>query len=909
MPVPDPAPEFDLLTAAESETRSRHISHVHYDIALTLDADPASTTFASATTATFDCDNVGVSTFIDINAPAIESVEVNGVSIPRGAIRHDGRRLNLTGTGLRAGNNSVRVVARCAYSSSGIGLHRFRDPADGRIYMWSHAEPFDAHRMAALFDQPDLKATVDLHVTAPQDWVIVSNGDVRSERSDSEGNRTVDFTTTPPLPTYLIHVSAGEYSVIRHVHRGIPMALYSRRSKLAELQRAADDVFAVTAACLDWCEAYYGGPYPFSKYDQIFCPQFNSGAMENPGAVTVNESAYLPAGKVTEALAQRFANTLQHECHHVYRVGDVTTPRDWGDLWLNESFAEGMATTSVEESTRFRDARAAFSIARKAWAARQDQMVTTHPIVVPIPDTAAVESNFDGISYAKGASVVVTQLRALLGATVYRNALRRYFAEHAWGNASADDFLSAMERESGRELGQWAVAWLHTPGMSTLRASLSLQRGRVRGIRVHQSVPELPATPENPRGASCLRPHRLRIGFYRLTRGGLVRERQAEVTVDGALTDLDARTVPQLIGMPAPDLVLVNDDDLTYAKVRFDERSLVAVQNHLSAIPDPLARAVIWGAVIDMVRDAEMPARDFVRMVCRHCRRESNLTMLEAVLDQAIVAIDRYGAPGPQARASLRADLRNAAAQAMSACEPGSDRQMILARRLVLLTDAPPHLESLEDLLDGRATVPGLPTTTDRDLRWLILRRLAAAGRVGIEERIAREQSGDPSDQAARQALSALAARPTAAAKSQAWEQICALDRPLADVRAIIDGFQQAGQRDVLAPYASRYFDLLPRLWSAQDHRAARDITELAFPRHGDARDVLRCANASVDDPRLPYPATRLLREGVDEIVRSERGRQADLAAARWEQSLVGRVLGWGHALRRTVEDLGVGIN
>ncbi|MFN2569128.1 MAG: aminopeptidase N, partial [Candidatus Dormibacteria bacterium] len=560
----------DNLTRAEAAQRAALLSHTSYDIALTLHDSPGRDTFESITTIEFDCARPGASTFLDLDAPSVDRIEINGEPVSVDAFEDHRIALN----GLIGGRNTVRVVAACAYQHTGVGLHRVVDPVDERIYLFTHFEPFDAHKVFACFDQPDLKGPFSMHVTAPQAWKVISNGAVEREEAQPGSQRLTHFAPTPPISTYLAAVVAGPFHAVFADHGNIPLGLFCRESLASHLD--PEEIFEITRQGLDFFAEYFQIAYPFGKYDQLMVPEFNMGAMENPGCVTFNE-AYVFRSKVTDASRSRRSNTILHEMAHMW-FGDLVTMRWWDDLWLNESFATYMATLAVYEATRFRDSYVDFANATKSWAARQDQLPSTHPIAADMVDTESVRLNFDGITYAKGASVL-RQLVAWVGDDPFREGLRQYFRDFQWSNATLAEFLAALERSSGRELGSWSREWLETAGIATLRPESTAENGRYTELAVIQS-----ASPEHP----TLRSHRLALGFYSFNGGDeLRRTRRLEIDVHGPRTE-----VVEAVGEAVPDLLLINDGDLAFAKVRLDPRSTATLVASMRKIDDPLSRAL-----------------------------------------------------------------------------------------------------------------------------------------------------------------------------------------------------------------------------------------------------------------------------------------------------------------------------
>ena len=876
--VEAPAPH-DNLTESEAEARATLLSNLTYAVTLALTDDPAAPTFASETVLTFDAAK-GASTFVDIAAAAIDSVELNGEIVPPERHAFNGHRLQLDR--LLATGNRLVVRARCAYQVHGIGLHRTIDPVDERVYVYTHFEPFDAHKVFACFDQPDLKGTVQMTVEAPSTWRVCSNA--RAVSTDSSAGRTVTrFNTTPKLPPYLVAVVGGPYHVVASEHDNIPLGLWCRESLVQYLEEQSASIFEVTRAGLDFFAEYFGQPYPFDEYNQLLVPEFNMGAMENPGCVTFNE-AYVFRGRATETQLARRAEVILHEMAHVCGFGDVVTMRWWGDLWLNETFATYMANLAMSRVTRFTNVWVDFANTVKSVAARQDQLETTHRIADSVPDTDSVRQNFDGITYHKGAAVL-RQLVAWVGDDSFMRGVQEYFRRFRWGNATLSDFLGCLADASGRDVSRFAADWLQTTGMNTLRPSYVDEDGRYARFAVEQT--SLATHP-------TLRSHRLTIGLFdRDGSGALRRRRDVEVDIDGPFSE-----IPELVGERSADFVLVNDGDLTFAKVRFDERSVETLIASLSSLDDPLARALVWAALWDMTRDAELPARSFVEIVARHAPAETELLLVERALGQAYAAIDQFISQDFRSTATAR--LHAVALQQLDHVPGGTDLQSAWFRTLAVTASGDSQLAKVQDVLEQRAEVPGL--SIDRELRWLLLGVLAGEG-VADAARINAEIQQDPTDIGRRRAAACLAARPTAQAKAEAWTLVSeaepappaewkeAVEPPLslsalASIMAgygIVStptaGFMRGRDRELLRPYIARYEEHLPALWEERPVEEAETFSELLFPRLFPEDATIATVQRLIDAGGLPPAAIRILREGKDGLQRAQRAQEADRRA------------------------------
>ncbi len=852
------------LTREEAEERARRIGDVSTRVHLDL-TGPADT-FISSSEVRFEVVEAGP-TFVDLTAVRVQRVRLDGRDLPPEQV--EATRIQLPT--LSVGTHRLEVEARCAYQHEGKGLHRFVDPSDERVYLHSQFEPFDAHLVYACFDQPDLKTTFALDVDAPEEWVIISNGRALERPRDGQAGRW-RFETTPRISTYVTACVAGPYVSVedrysREDDSGIDLAWWVRRSLADHLD--AEELFTITKQSFAAFESLFGMHYPFGdRYDQVLVPEFSAGAMENPGCVTFSE-IYLFRSKVTDPIRERRAETIIHEMAHMW-FGDLVTMRWWDDLWLNESFASFMSVLVQVTATRWDDAWVTFLDAEKAWAKFQDQLPSTHPVADRMPDVESVHQNFDGITYAKGASVL-RQLVAWVGQEEFLAGCRDYFDRHAWGNTTLADFLAALERASGRELESWRDAWLLTTGVNAL--SLEVIRdgdGSIADLHVLQADPApawsgVAGTDEH---VPVLRPHRVAIGCYRQGPDGLVRDRQVELDVTGERTRVDA-----LVGVDLPPLLLVNDGDLTYAKVRLDPATTAVVTDRLATVRDPLARAQLWASTWDMVRDAELPAGRYLELVLSNVASEPRIGTLQRLLARAVGAVERYTDPaeGPGRLARL---ARHARAE-LEAATPGSDRQLAWARHWAATSRAEPEQHrDVEQVLDEQRSFDGL--AVDTDLRWHLLTCLARGGN-DVDRRIDAELERDPTDLGARSAATARASRPIRAAKEEVWDQLLE-DASLSHTmsRQLWSGFAHLEQAEVLRPFTDRYFDALDRVWAERSLDWAIDFSAAMFP-HWDASDgLLVRIDEQLELADLPRPLRRVLLEQRDTLVRTLASRRLD---------------------------------
>lgn len=859
------------LTRDQAIERAALVTVDSYQITLDLtdgNGGPGERTFRSTTTVVFDA-LAGADTVIDLSAETVRSATLNGREVDISGYDES------TGILLRglADRNVVVVDADCRYSNTGEGLHRFVDPVDDEIYLYSQFETADAKRMFACFDQPDLKATFEVRVTAPAHWKVISNG-AASSVEESGVNRMHLFAVTPRMSTYLVALIAGPYAEwqdsYRDEHGEIPLGIYCRTS-LAE-HMDPERLFTETKQGFAFYHNNFGVPYAFGKYDQLFVPEFNAGAMENAGAVTFLED-YVFRSKVTRASYERRAETVLHEMAHMW-FGDLVTMTWWDDLWLNESFATFASVLCQAEATEYTSAWTTFATVEKSWAYRQDQLPSTHPIAADIPDLHAVEVNFDGITYAKGASVL-KQLVAYVGLEHFLAGLRDYFRAHAFGNATFSDLLTALERASGRDLSNWGQQWLKTTGLNTLRPEFEVDAD---GTFTRFTVTQSGAAP----GAGETRVHRLAVGIYDDDAGKLVRVHREELDVDGAHTE-----VPALVGVSSGKLILVNDDDLTYCSLRLDPQSLRTALERIADIADSLPRSLVWSAAWEMTREAELRARDFVALVSKGVPAETEVGVAQRLLLQAQTALGSYAEPG-WAREHGWPRFADRVLELAREAPPGSDHQLAFVNTLCSSVLSTRHIATLADLLDRDPAESGLAgLEIDTDLRWRIVTALAAAGDVdadGLETRfIDAEVQRDPTATGKRHGAQAAAARPQLEVKEQAFTTVVEDDTLAnATTRAIVAGFGAPGQSELLKPFTARYFQAIPGVWARRSSEVAQTVVIGLYPSWDISEDAIAAADEFLAAPESEVPPAlrRLVLEGQAGVKRALRARAFDTGPA-----------------------------
>ena len=842
------------LTREEAATRAALVTVVTHDVELDVTRGPE--TFATRSTIRFTCSEPGAETFLDFIGGSVESVTVNGTEVdPEGAFVDS--RVRVAGL---AADNEVVVVATGRYTNTGEGLHRFVDPVDDEVYLYSQFEVPDSRRMYPVFEQPDLKAEFGFTVTAPAHWQVVSNSPTPDPEPAGEGTATWRFERTPRISSYITALVAGPYDVVRDSVASragdVPLGIFCRRSLTPYLD--ADELFALTKKGFAFFEEEFDCAYPFAKYDQLFTPEFNAGAMENAGAVTIAE-VYVFRSKVTEALIERRALTVLHELAHMW-FGNLVTMRWWDDLWLNESFAEWASTTCQAEATHWTDAWTTFATHEKDWAYRQDQLSSTHPIVAEINDLQDVEVNFDGITYAKGASVL-KQLVAYVGRDAFRDGIRAYFATHAWGNTTLDDLLTELETTRPRPpLVVQALARdrrrRHAAPGHRGRRPRPHRHGRDRPV-LRAGLRDLPPAPPRRRR---LRPPRGRPAPHRPLRG---RRRRP------------AHRAPGAGGPRAAHLLPLNEDDLTYAKIRFDERSLATALAHPRGFESSLPRALFLASAWDMTRDAEMGARRFVDVVLATLPGEDDSTLLRTLIAQLHLAVFSYTAP--EHREATREATRDRLLEVARLAEPGSDAQLQLVSAAAAFTTAGDDPAFLRALLEGTEVLDGLEV--DFEMRWTLLTALVAAGAAdadAIEAERRREDTATGRERATR----AMAARPTAEAKAEAWEQAVEGDGlPNTIVDALGLGFGRAGTpAELLRPYVERYHEMLEAVPTRKgSHAIVESVVRLFYPRGLADRALVDASEAWLAaHPEAPAALRRLVGENRDPVARAVAAQERD---------------------------------
>ena len=845
------------LTRSEAKARAKNVTVRSYVIDIDLSQARKSETFRSTTEIEFLA-SPGSSTFLDAITENVRSVTLNGRELDPSSVA-DGSRIELGGLGQ---DNRVVVDADFRFTNTGEGLHKFTDPVDDEVYLYTQFEVPDSRRVFAVFEQPDLKATFQFTVTAPEGWTVVSNQPT-PEAKPANGGQLFAFSPTPRISSYITALIAGPYQsvhseLVSSNGKTIPLGIYARASMFDYLD--PEYIFDITRKGFAYFEDKFGLAYPFDKYDQLFVPEFNAGAMENAGAVTFTES-YVFRSKVSDAIRERRVVTILHELAHMW-FGDLVTMRWWNDLWLNESFAEWASTIATAEATEWTEAWTTFQAMEKSWAYRQDQLPSTHPIVATINDLEDVQVNFDGITYAKGGSVL-KQLVAWVGEDAFFAGVSNYFKKHKWANTELIDLLKELEATSGRDLVSWSKLWLETAGVNTLRPIIETDaEGIITSFAIEQTAPEDWPT---------LRPHRLAIGVYQLNGDTMERVHRVECDIDGAQSE-----VPQMVGVHRGDVVVINDDDLAYAKIRLDEKSVDAALEHLSAFSSPLTRALMWGAAWDATRDAEMRARDFRALILNNLEAETESTTIRTVLGQLSAVTKLYAAP--ETVAGAQEEVADALLTWTRRATPGSDAQFQFVKAFASLALTEQHATVLSGLLDGSEVIDGL--TIDTDLAWELLGGLVLVGAASgseIDERLASDNTSNGQQAAAR--LRAMV--PTAEAKREIFDSLVG-DKtiPNAIVRAMTMGYNHVNDPAVLSQLVNPFFAALVDLWESRTYKIAEYLVDGLYPVALVSDEVRQASENWLDTADAPPALRRLVEENLAGILRAQKARARDAKAS-----------------------------
>ena len=844
------------ITRNEAIERAGLVSEPVYTVSLELDGK--GDTFSCFASIDFKSKE-NSNTWIDLVSPLVESIWLNGEELNVKEV-FDGTRIKLSNLKI---DNQLKIKAQCSYMNTGEGLHRHIDPVDNEVYIYTQFEVPDCRRVFPVFEQPDIKGVLNLTVKTPSKWTVISNTQTPEPKNIENDFSIWNFDQTPKMSSYLYAICAGPYAKKTDIYEGkfgrYPLAIFVRPSLSQYLDH--EEIFEVTKQGFKWFEDKFQIGYPFKKYDQVFVPEFNAGAMENVGCVTFRDE-FIFRSRTTRTAYESRANTILHELAHMW-FGDLVTMKWWNDLWLNESFAEWAAHWACTGATQYNEAWTLFHVQRKAWAYRQDQLPSTHPIAANMPDLDSVYENFDGITYAKGASAL-RQLVAWVGEENFLKGLKNYFEKHAWKNTELKDLLSELSISSGRELDSWSKIWLESSGATLLRPEIEVDANNlITKLVINQEPPSAP-----PGLDPVLRPHRLALGVYEKQGDKLVRIKRIEVDVVGAKT-----VIKELEGNKRPDLLLVNDDDLTYAKIRLDSHSLNTATKEIASIESSLSRALIWGAVWDMVRDAEVGTGKYLDLVLAGIEKETDIGLVQQVLMQCRSAIDVFA--DRKNRKNYNIKLATGLDKLISISNPGSDRQLALVRTFSAVATTEEQITKVAQILDGTKKIEGL--VVDTDLRWALLRRLVVVGKRG-EKEIEEELKKDDTVMGREHAAGARAAMPSLEAKQKAWDQVINNENLTnSELHSILAGISYMDHEEVLKNFVDKYFDSVSSLWNARTHEIGQSLVTGLFPSTNINMDVVKkCDEFLEENKDLAVGARRIVIEQRDSLARALKAQDSD---------------------------------
>ena len=808
-------PSVFSLSRESALTRSKQVHHISYE--LEFDLTHGKEQFTGSSVIRFDLKPKAKDTqknlLIDFEGGSISQLTINHQPVAADRIEtyFDGHHLDIPLAELKASDNEIEVHFSHPYSHEGQGLHRFTDPEDQNVYLFSDFEPYHAHLMFPCFDQPDLKAQYNLQVKAPQSWQVISNT-LQLQVQKNGDHQVWKFKKTPAISTYVFALHAGPYATWSRDASGIPLRLFARKSLAKYVDHS--EWLTITEQGLDYFSIQFGMPYPFQKYDQIIVPEFNAGAMENVAAVTFSEN-FIYRTAVTENRRRSRADTILHEMAHMW-FGDLVTMKWWNGLWLNESFASYMSTKAVDSATDFKGAWPAFFTGMKQWAYWEDQLITSHPIEVPIPSTEHADSIFDGITYGKGAATL-KQLNYYIGDDDFREGLQRYFLKYAYKNTSINDFFEIQQEASGLDLMRWQKLWLQTPGVNTLRAQWSCEQDPETEESIIKDFSLLQGgSPQTP-----LRPHRTTVGLYYLSSNKKKHHPtspilEPKISLDTHYSEA-SHYVDEAKGKPCPDLVFPNLNDHDYVKVELDPISIKTVLNSIDQITDPLTRQMIWQSLWEMVIDGQLSAADLAQTLLKYIPKEKDTLILSNQLrrlsDPSIRApsLLKY-IPEPDSLL-FRAEIEKLALHEFKAAAPGSDHQLIWFQTFLNNSAQEESIRYLLDLLHGKIKLSKFKIDTER--RWRILEALARQGVAGIEELIEKELKADPTDMGQKAAISAEVQIPRQEIKEKWIKELSQFPNPnysFAKLRVASSQFRVLNQPTSIYPSEDLFFSTLEKL-------------------------------------------------------------------------------------------------
>lgn len=851
----DSARESANLTWSEAKERKSRLENVRYDVSVRLnETDP---TFKGTANLDFELKDTQSPVRVDFFDGRVTSIVINGQ--PLGPELKRKYHILLPSSTLKTGANRVKIDYEQEYTTRGQGLHRFQDPETKDVFLYTQFETYDANHFMPCFDQPDLRASLTLTVEAPRKWQVITTMREVSKAPSREGFNLWKFPATPKISTYLFSLHAGPYTVWTDRFEDLPLRLFARPALARHVR--VKEWFQVTKQGLGFFNRYFDFKYPFKKYDQVFVPEFNAGAMENVAAVTFNENM-LRRGALVRSQKRDQANTLLHEMAHMW-FGDIVTMKWWNDLWLNESFATYMANLALSEATEFKETWQDFFMGEKSRAYWQDSLSTTHPIEAQIPTVKDAFANFDGITYSKGASVL-KQWRAYLGAENFDRGIRSYIRSYAYQNAELKDFVSALQAETPLDLNLWAERWLKQSGPDKLSAAWTCEGERLKKISV---------TSGSTTGAR-FRPQTLNVGLFKYDGGAVRQIENVKVTL---------RQSPETVtgDWSCPGFVYPNAGDEAYGLVSLDPVSRGFASEHLSRIEDPLLRTMLWFDFWQMVRDQEVPLREYVRLIETHFPPEKDPLLLEHITDKLaggrLTVFDYWPQDAEaqiQSRLAFTAKIEDEFLKRFQTSRPGSDEQKIWFDAYVDIARTPKALARLEAWSQGRQ--PGLQFKVDPDREWDLAVQLSRFNPPAGVRAVKKLLKKDGSDRGRKRALAAEAARPSAEAKRLALSKIGSGKISLADSRSVLGALFPSEQEDLTRQFAGEIYAFMKANAADDDEEALLGtLARTAAPLTCRAQESEKMKAFLSDHRDFPPAVIKTLKIGLEEDERCQRVRRS----------------------------------
>ncbi|MBI4040690.1 MAG: aminopeptidase N [Deltaproteobacteria bacterium] len=784
------------LSLSYSQERAKIVSKVHYQLYFSLDKTSAS--FFGISKIRFDLSKQKSIT-LDFEKGTVLSLTINGKTVLPTKTHYF---IMLERKFLRVGSNEVVVEFRHDYSKNGVGFYRFCDPQDGLIYLYSDFEPYDANLMFPCFDQPDLKATFMLTVDAPLEWEVISTMKESTVGLTSDHSRRWTFPKTPMMSTYIFSLHAGPYHVWEDAYKKIPLRLLARKSFASYVD--ADFWFLITKQGLRFFSDYFHYDYPFYKYDQLIVPDFNSGAMENIAAVTFNE-AYIPRGAWTRDEKERLAEVILHEMAHMW-FGDLVTMKWWDDLWLNESFATYMAFLAQAEATDFKEAWHTFFEGIKSWAYWEDEMVTTHPIVAKVPHTAEAMTNFDGITYGKGASVL-KQLAYFLGPEKFRAGVSNYFKKYAYQNTKMKDFIESLSEASDVDLKHWTREWLQTQSLNSIQVLPHFKEQKLISMDLLQK-----GSDHYPKK----RKHRTQIGIFKKEKSKIILQKIVPMHYEKGRTAITLAEKDL-----KPHLIYPNCEDYDYVKVKLDAHTLEGIKSSLSQVSDDFSRLMFWRSLWDMVRSVDLSIYEYHDLILKHLPLEQNVKIARSVaqrLKQAWYYLPAASAVEKQKKTVFVDQIQDLLWKQLEEAKGGSDFQKLWLDTYIKLSLSDQALERLHKILAHKIKLPHFEL--DQDRRWAILVELHRKPWEPAQDLLEKELKRDHSEAGQKQALACEVIQPKFSIKKKWFQKIIGeTNLSLARTKVAMSYLFPKDQMDLHMKFSKDFYHVLPMLGRKKDHK------------------------------------------------------------------------------------------